>query len=296
MQFILFPKLSELYANNCGVAILNPGWIHPERTLHTSVLILGKKSRVEMAEESEAFSIESDKFSILTAERKHLGTKEIEEPASYFWIHFSCTEKPQILTEREALEILSSQAVAQSRLQDAILLPQEIPVQESKEFPGLFHDLLFEQENPSFTPQKFQLLFRLLLIKINESVLSSFIGKKYDSTKFSLIYAVIKTVFENFTDCDFSVKSLSDMMNYNPDYLGRAFKTRMSKSLGDYIIDQRIKYAVGLLVESNNTVESIAYDCGFASCRNFVRQFKSRKGETPSELRLRHRTMHITSR
>lgn len=296
MKFIFFPKLSELYVNNCGVAILNPGWIHPERNLHSSVLILGKKSRVEMKEEGEAFSIDSDKFSILTAERTHLGTKKITESASYYWIHFTCAQKPEIFTEREALEILSNQAVSQSRLSDALLLPQEIPVEESKEFLDLFHDMLFEQENPSFTPLKFQLQFRLLMIKINESVLSSYIGEKYDSTKFSLIYAVIKTVFENFTDCGFSVKSLSDMMNYNPDYLGRAFKSLMSKPLGDYIIDQRIKYAVSLLVESNNTVGSIAYDSGFASCRNFVRQFKARKGETPSELRMRHRTMHITSR
>jgi len=295
VKFILFPKLSELYANNCGVAILNPGWIHPERTLHTSVLILGKKSRVEIKEDSEVFSIEPEKFTILPVECTHKGIKHITEPTSYYWIHFTCAEEPQILNEREALEVLSNQNVAQNRLDNALLLPQEIPLKGSNEFLDLFHDLLFEQENPSFTPQKIQILFRLLMIKINEIVLSSYIGDKYDSTKFSLIYAIIRTIFENFTDCDFSVKMLSNMMTYNPDYLGRAFKKLMSKSIGDYIIDQRIKYAISLLVESNNTVESIAYDCGFASYRNFVRQFKSRKGETPSKLRLRHRTMHITN-
>jgi AraC-like DNA-binding protein len=296
MKFFLFPKLSELFANNCGISILNPGWIHPKRNLNTSVLILGKKSKVEMEEESEPFSIEPDKFSILAAEQTHWGSQKIIESASYYWMHFTSAETPKLVPEQEAVKILENQTLVQTRMENALLLPQEIRLKESKEFLDLFHDLLFEQENPSFTPLKIQMLFRLMMIKINETVLSEYISKKYDSTKFSLIYAIIQTVFENFTDCNFSVKSLADKMNYNPDYLCRAFKIHMSKSLSDYIIDQRIKYAVCLLVESNNSVDSIAYDCGFNSSRNFVRQFKARKNETPSELRLRHRTMHINNR
>ena len=296
MKFIYFPKLSELHADNCGISILNSGWIHPERNLHSSVLILGKKSKVEMKEESEAFSIEPEKFSLLTAGKTHCGTAKIVEPASYYWIHFTCAETPQIIQETEAVEILKNQLTVQNKLENALLLPQEIHLKDPKQFQDLFHELLFEQENPSFTDLKIQMLFRLMMININEVVLSDYISKIYDSTKFSLIFAIIKIVFENFTDCDFSVKSLSDKMNYNPDYLGRMFKALMNKSLIDYIIDQRIKYAVCLLVEGNNTVNSIAYDCGFNSCRNFIRQFKARKGETPSELRLKHRTAHLTSR
>ena len=296
MRFVLFPKLSELYANNCGIAILNPGWIHPARNLDTSVLILGKKSKVEITEETENLTVEPEKFVILTAERPHRGTKNIIDPASYYWMHFSCAEVPRVLNETEALEILGDQTRVQSDLDDALLLPQEIPLRESKKFSDMFLDLLFEQENSSFTKQKFQYLFKLMLINLNESVLSEYITEKYNATRFSLIYAVIQTIFENYTDGNFSVKSLSDKMNYNPDYLSHMFKIRMGMSLGDYITDQRIKNAVCLLVESNNTVDSVAYDCGFNSTRNFIRQFKSRKGETPSELRLRHRTMHVTNR
>lgn len=295
MNFILFPQLSTLRAENCGIAILNPGWSHPKRNLHTSVLILGKKSKVDITEESETFSIEPEKFVILTAERTHWGANVISEPASYYWMHFSCDEVPQIISEEKAMTILRNPTAIEESLADAILLPQEITLKEPKLFLDSFHDLLFEQEQPSFTRQKFLSLFRLMLVTINESVLSDYTGEKYDSTRFSLIYAVIQTVLENYTNGDFSVKRLSDIMNYNSDYLCRMFKSRMGRSISDYIIDQRIKYAICLLIETNNTVDSVAYDCGFNSTRNFIRQFKSRKGETPSEHRLRHRTMHVTN-
>ena len=295
MKFILFPHLAQLHAENCGVAILNPGWIHPTRNLDTSVLILGWKSVVQLVEDSEPLSIEPDKFSILTAGLTHGGARKIEEPTSYYWMHFKCMEEPLVLEERDAMAILNNQKVIRTRLQNALLLPREILLPESKTFRELFHDLLFEQENPSFTDQKFQMLFRLMMIKVNEFVLSEHIVTSKIPNCHSIVYATIQTVFENLTDSNFSVKTLADKMKYNPDYLGRLFKLVMCKSIGDYINDQRIQYAVTRLIESNDTVEKISFDCGFCSRRNFIRQFKSRKGATPSELRLRHRTMHITN-
>lgn len=296
MSFILFRKLSRLRAENCGIAILNPGWSHPSRNLHTSVLILGKKSSVEITEETDVLTVTPEKFVILSAERNHWGSAPITESASYYWMHFSSEEAPVVMGDDEAVSIFRDQTLLQTTLEDALLLPQEIALGDPKRYLDLFHDLLFEQEQPSFTREKFLSLFRLLLINVNESVLSEYVGEKYDATRYSLIYAVIQTILENFTDGNFSVKTLSDIMNYHPDYLSRMFKARMGKSIGDYIIEQRIKYAMCLLIETNNTVESVAYDSGFNSTRNFVRQFKARKGETPSEHRFRHRTMHVTSR
>lgn len=296
MKFVLLPRLAELRASNCGIAILNPGWIHPTRKLNTSVLILGKKAKTEIIEEDGGLTVEPGKFVMLSAERTHRGKCPITEPTSYFWMHFSTAEPPLVLQEDQALRILRDQGTVRHALSNSLLLPQEIPLGEPKVFLDLFHDLLFEQERPSFTDQKMQYLFKLLLINLNETVLADYVDEKYDSTRFSLIYAAIQAIHESFTDGNFSVKTLSDRMSYNPDYLGRIFKNRMGRSLGDYIIDQRIKYATCLLEESNNTVDSIAYDSGFNSTRNFIRQFKARKGVTPSESRLRHRTMHVTSR
>lgn len=295
MNYIMLSEISRIHACNCGIAILNPGWIHPERILSSSVLIIGKKSTVEISEEDTNLIVKPGSVIILSAGRRHKGTKPIKIPSSYFWMHFETERAPLLLSEKDALTILKDEQRMHATLEDSILLPQQMNLKEPKYFLDLFHDLLYEQERPSFTCQKMQLLFKLLLINLNEIVISSVHDQKYDFTRYNVVYIAIQRIHENLTDRNFSVKILSDLLNYNPDYLGRIFKERMGKSISDYIIDQRIKYAVGLLVESNNTIESIAYDSGFNSTRNFIRQFENRKCETPSELRRRHRIMHVTS-
>ena len=295
MKYVLLPQISRLESHNCGIAILKPGWSHPSRTLKTSVLILGKKGHVEIQEENETLHVTQNTFVLLSAGRHHEGVKAIEESASYFWMHFETAEQPVILNAQRALSIWSTPELLKETLQDALLLPQNITLKDTKSFLDIFHDLLYIQERPSFIQSKMQLLFRLMLINLNETVLSEKIDDTYDPTRYSIMYTIIQKIHENFTDTNFSMKMLSELVHYNADYLGRIFKNRMGRSIGDYITDQRIKYAVTLLVESNATVETVAYDCGFYSCRNFIRQFKARKRETPTELRQRYRAMHVTN-
>ncbi|MFW6312674.1 MAG: helix-turn-helix transcriptional regulator [Spirochaetota bacterium] len=295
MRYVMFPDLSELRAENCGTAILNPGWTHPARRLDTSVIILGKKSTVEIDEDSFTLRVGPGKLCVLAAGRHHCGRRPIDAPASYYWMHFSTSRPPSILDESDALAILNNEAVAKARLANALLLPSEIQLNQLNVLSEMFHDLLSEQESPSFTPQKFQTLFRLLMIKANEYVLSEHAASGRIPINHSLVYATIETIFENLCDPNFSVKSLASEMQHNPDYLGRLFKSVMSKPIGVYINDQRIHYSVTRLVSTSDTIEKIARDCGFASRRNFIRQFKARMDATPSEIRLRYSMMHITN-
>ncbi len=295
MRYVLSPRLSALHAENCGIAILNPGWTHPSRHLDTSVVILGKKSTVEIDEDGDTITVTPDRFCLLPAERNHRGARPITEPASYYWMHFSTVEPPIVLDEPDALAILNNTSVVKARLEDALLLPTEIELTHAAVFSELFHDLLSEQESPSFTHQKFQILFRLMMIRMNEYVLSEHTVANRIPSHHSLVYAMIETIFEHLCDPNFSVKALAAMMEHNPDYLGRLFKTVMSRPIGVYINDQRVHYSVTRLVSTSDTVEKVAHECGFASRRNYIRQFKARMGATPSEIRLRYRMMHITN-
>jgi len=295
MNYILFPDLTGLQVENCGIAILNPGWKHPKRNLDTSVLILGKKSIIEIGEESSCLTIEPGKITILTAGKTHKGLKKIREPSSYFWIHFKSTEQPQIISEYDANLIFNNREVAKTRLQNSILIPQEFNPGQINMAKDYFHELLYEQENPSFTTNKYQMMFKLMLIRINEIVLSEHKRRIEIPKNHSLIYSIIQNVYENLSDSNFSVKVLAEQMQYNPDYLGRMFKSVMKKSIGEYIIDRRVALAVSLLTETDETISMICGKAGFNSMRNFLRQFRSRKEQTPSELRTRHRIMHITN-
>ena len=296
MNYLLYQGLSEITAETCGAAILYPGWSHPVRNINTSVLILGRYGRVVLKEDSEELTIEPKKICILNAGHSHKGVEELKEPARYYWAHFKSENPGKPLTEVEANMILNHKEVIDTRLKDALLLPQQFSCSQYEEVQESFHELLYEYKNPSFTGNKFQALFKLLLIRLNELVIKKHISLDKFPAKRGIVYKIIQLVYENMTDRNFSVKILADKMNYNSDYLCRLFKSVMYKSIQEYLIDKRIEYSTNLLIESNDTVDNISNQSGFASSRNFVRQFKARKGRTPSEQRLRHRTMHLTNK
>jgi len=295
MEFVFLPKLSELRAANCGIAILNPGWIHRRRNINTSVFILGHQGKVEIQEESEVFSIKPSSFCLLSEGRDHWGTERIQEKARYYWLHFKTKEKPQFLSEKEALIIINNKEIARSRLNDALLLPRYMDMINTNVIRETFHELLYEQENRSFTEQKYQATVKLMLISLNEMVIDIINNSQKNEDNKSLVNKIIQLVYENHTDPEFSVKSLADILCYNPDYLNRHFKSLMKRSLIEYIIDKRIEHSLVALIDSDEIISNIAEDSGFSSYRNFIHQFKLRKDITPSEYRNNHRMIHITN-
>ncbi len=63
------------------------------------------------------------------------------------------------------------------------------------------------------------------------------------------------------------------------------FKQYASMSPLQYIIKLRIEHSKALLKKSNNTISSVAYDCGFASASDYSKKFKEITGMTPKEYR-----------
>ncbi|MGE5583058.1 MAG: helix-turn-helix domain-containing protein, partial [Bacillota bacterium] len=160
----------------------------------------------------------------------------------------------------------------------------------------LFRELLNEQERPCYTRWKLQLLFQNLLIAITEETINTYQPPTKLSAGSSLVYAIVSDINSRITDPNLSVKLIAGELRHNPDYLGRQFKSVMGMSIGEYILQQRIKLAEELLRESHETITTIAKKCGFCSVRHFLRQFHRERGMTPSELRRRYQAMHINIR
>lgn len=295
MEFVFIPSLSELQAENCGIAILSPGWIHRKRNISTSVFILGHQGKVEIQEESEVFCIKPSSFCLLSEGRNHWGTEQIKEKARYYWIHFKTIGIPQFISEKEALTIINNKEIAKSRLSDALLLPRYMNMINTNMIREQFHALLYEQENSSFTKEKYQATVKLMLISLNEMVIDIINNSQKNEDNKSLVNKIIQLVYENLTSPDFSVKTLADSLCYNPDYLNRHFKSLMKRSLIEYIIDKRIEHSLVALIDSDKTISTIAEDSGFSSYRDFIHQFKLRKDMTPSNYRNYHRMIHITN-
>jgi AraC-like DNA-binding protein len=238
---------------------------------------------------------------LLAAKRHHKGAAPIEARASYYWIHFTASEEePTILSAQETDAIMSNSSIREQKMTEAALVPQVFDPRDSEPFVQAFHDLFFAQESPSYTPLKYQAIFRLLLINLSECVIESRdalvdAGTATGSSVVSVAYSIIAFVMEHLTDPDLSVKSVAAELRLNPDYLGRRFKEVMGISIGSFILKKRIQLAQGRLQESHDSVKEIAQQSGFGTMRHFIRQFKAESGMTPTEARLHYEARHMNN-
>lgn len=83
-----------------------------------------------------------------------------------------------------------------------------------------------------------------------------------------------------------SLKLLSEKINIPKHQLSILFNSYMHKSFYVLISEYRIKHAKKLIKENSNlTIESIAFECGFNSKSTFNKYFKEYTGCLPSEYR-----------
>jgi len=295
MRHFLIPNLSRVHADNGGLGIFNPGWTHPGRLLTSSVLILGVRGTVHLAVDGEPVDMVPGRVVVLPAGWGHTGTAALSEGASYFWCHFTLPEAGSLLSQDEADTILSSEGVTSHLLDDAAFVPLPFDLPEPEPLVNEFRELLNQQENPTYTGWKFQLLFQLLLVHLTETVIAAHQPPKEVSSSSSVVYGILANVAENLTDPNLSIKTIASALGLNLDYAGRRFKQVMGLSVGDYLLTQRLKLALGRLHQTGDTLEAVAAACGFGSLRHFLRQFKAHYGTTPTEARNRYRMMHFNS-
>lgn len=91
---------------------------------------------------------------------------------------------------------------------------------------------------------------------------------------------VLKYIDDNYRE-NLTLTTLANKCFYNPAYLGRLFKTTFNKSLKEYICEKRIGHAIRLLLETDDTAESIARQVGYDDKKRFYSIFKEKTGYTP---------------
>ncbi|HUX40576.1 MAG TPA: AraC family transcriptional regulator [Rectinemataceae bacterium] len=295
MRHFLIPSLAQVHADNGGQAILTAGWRHPRRLLPSSVVILGIKGRVEVEVDGEQLEIAPGRFVVLPAGLVHRGSSPIAEKAAYYWLHFTLPQAGELLSQEEADTILSSEGVTSHLLENAAFLPLQGELPEPGPYLAAFHEILNEQEKPTYTGWKFQLLFQSFLIQLTEAVIRAHNPPVEVSPSSSVVYGILEEIAGGLTNPDLSIKGIATSLRLNLDYAGRRFRQVMGMSVGDYILKERLKLAQLKLQESTDTLPVVAQNCGFCSLRHFLRRFKAQMGMTPGEFRMHYRMMHINS-
>lgn len=82
---------------------------------------------------------------------------------------------------------------------------------------------------------------------------------------------------------EIKLETLADIANMSQSAFSRFFKLHTGRTLSDYIIDTRLGYATRMLLDTQDSIANISFNCGYNNFSNFNRIFKRKKGCSPSE-------------
>jgi len=82
-----------------------------------------------------------------------------------------------------------------------------------------------------------------------------------------------------------TLSSLSAKLGVHPAHISRAIPKYLSTTLGDYVRQQKLKKALGLLLDPTLSLTDITYRCGFSDQSHFTRTFKLYFQSTPKNFR-----------
>lgn len=92
--------------------------------------------------------------------------------------------------------------------------------------------------------------------------------------------AVLKYVMQNFSD-DITLADAARVAHMAENSFSRFFKQRTRKTFTAYLNELRLNHAAKLLVETNDTIVDICFQCGFNNHSNFHRYFKQLHNTSP---------------
>lgn len=142
-------------------------------------------------------------------------------------------------------------------------------------FAKLYHEFL---QNDTYS----KITIELLLLQIC-NVLSD--SKNRNSIQEVPIWIEHLKELIHFEKADLSLKYLSEKLGVHPVHISRSVPKYLSVSLGEYIRQQKLKKAIPLLLSTDRSLTSIAYEAGFSDQSHFNRVFNTIFNMNPSAYR-----------
>jgi two-component system response regulator YesN len=105
------------------------------------------------------------------------------------------------------------------------------------------------------------------------------------STKKSILIQRIHDFIDLHLGDDISLQTVADSVTLHPAYLSAIYKKETGMKLSEYILQQRMKKAADLLIDSNLKIYEITEKLGYQHPPYFIKVFKQFYGVTPQEFR-----------
>lgn len=218
--------------------------------------------------------IEEGGISYIDSEERHIGPDILicAKPGQirHTRLPFKCYYIHMILNTGTLYDILTD-------------IPVFIETKKPEEYRKIFEELCRHSYSPLEIGRikVFSLILELIYLLDKDSKKQLY-RDKLKGGNYEIIENVIKYIKENLTS-DLSLKAVASYASLSPIHFHNCFKAATGKTLHEYVEEQRIKKAAGLLVSTNSTLTEISYECGFSSQSYFSYAFKRKMKMTPRE-------------
>ncbi len=273
-----------------------PGFRHKRRIQHEWVCYLPIRGDLEVIDElpcgETQIHVPTAHIHCIPPGTPQSFAKAMEKDAAFLWWHFyGPTEKKhwQWCNHQEAIELIDAQLEANK--QERWLIPIQCDVSSHlSEFHQLHQQLCDIQGQ--WGPNDFaahnlikHMMYRMHQIfcasLVEDSDESAIDSGNADARHVRRVQWLIQTQYRRFH----SLADIADELDINPAYLARCCKRILNKSVGDLIVEQRVRTAQDLMRTGEYNLKEIAFLCGFSSLNYFSRRFKQVTGTTASEWR-----------
>lgn len=278
----------------CGQLISKDGFLHHCRTFEHHVLIFVTEGTLHITANGVAYDVKENQYIFLPAGEEHFGTTPSMGKLAYFWVHivpdtvgpatiFPADASPAV-PEEVALRATPAQAyeptIAPLR---AIVAP--IPEYATLATPWrtnrLFRQLLeLSMEKHDYCAEMLNYTLSLIIMELaREFTQTAQTARKEIPAAVSALCQWIKHNYYR----PFSLAEPAKELGYQTSYLSKLFKASIGVSIITYTNQIRVEAAKNLLEVYGLPAKEVAYSCGFADEKYFMKVFKAMAGCTPTE-------------
>lgn len=289
-MFIVFqsPPLPHLVIG--GIASFRCGDIHMTRTLTRNFdLVYIIKGILHMEESGQKYILHPGQFLILPPNRQHRGTHPCTEDTLFYWLHFSTTGE-YFLSESAISE---SNTIRKSSEQYQkkpfhISLPQYSTIPQSLQ-PAMEEAMeqlsqvriirqqhskkIFDSSIPQIQMQQQFLRILTFLCQSAAPVPKRNAGKE--------IYQYILANYRK----NISLEQLAKHFSFHPAYVIRLLKHQYGQTPKQLVLQLRLEESAALLLQTDCSIQSIAWEAGFEDAAYFAKLFRRQYGMSPKEWR-----------
>lgn len=240
-----------------GQCVAREGWVHPRRTLDSSVLIVTEAGRFTIRVGDARFTLEPRQMVILPAGVPHGGEPMPgHAPPVYYWAHF-----------------LDGAPDARHRIQ-VKRYAEALPESTFNRAAALFHQLISEKSTGM--PLACDYLLSLLFLELTD--------ERQGDPKAALFNRMNEYIRLHCHE-KLTLAGLSEVFGYSEDYLSRLFHANARCSFRQYVHQLRLLRAKKALLSTVSPIQEIAADCGYSNAKFFSTVFLKYEGVTPSAYR-----------